>query len=146
MLVPRPPGLSLSKILSHESFLDHFVPDAFFGVTDDFHYFIRGILCFSSMCSSGFFIVTLNFFKPRGTSSRIGTRLVWWVLRAIATQVSMLFTSETLAGSHQFLFFVHGNGLPCTNAIWSGIHRIWIAVLVVTRLETWFPIRSPWFR
>jgi hypothetical protein len=139
MLVPRPPGLSLSKILSHESLLDDFVPDAFFSVTDNIHDFLQRVLSFSSARSRRFFIVTLDFFKARGISSGIGTGSVWWALRAIATQVSLLFTGKALAGSHQFLSLVCGNCLSCVNAIWSGIHCIWIVALVA-RLEMWFPV------
>ena len=101
MLAPRPWGLSLLKIRRHKHLLYYLIFIIIFCVLHYLDDFIGGVLhfggpAFGRWCRLFVVTVTLCFSGLRRASSRID---LWsgGFLRAIATEMSLLFTGETLS-------------------------------------------------
>jgi hypothetical protein len=118
--------LSLRKILAlHEHLLDDLVLIPIVGILHDLDDFISRVLGFT--CSyRWFFVLNSCTAGLSGTSS--GN--IWDLLRAILTEMPLLFTCKAFSSLHEFGSFIGGN-LPGSDTVGRGIHGIWILSLVV---------------
>ena len=85
-----------------------------------------------------FFVISIDFFDLRRSASAcIGAWALRRFLRAIATEVSLFFASETLACFHEL------RSLICVNpsdsrAAWGGVHGVGVIALFV--IPSRFPL------
>jgi hypothetical protein len=111
MLAPRLWGLSLLKIRHHKHLLDDLVLVIVLHVPHDLDNFIGRVLGLAD-ASLGLgrvlFLVLVLYLHLRGAGTRVGAR-AGQTLRAIATEMSLFATGETLACLHELCSFVRGD-------------------------------------
>ena len=86
-------------------------------------WFQNWIVSSSTSYFGWFFVVTIDFFDLWSASACVGAWVWGRSLRTITTKVSLLFTSETLAGSHKFSPFICIY-LPGPDPIRGSVHTI----------------------